>query len=520
MQHNAAFGVIVVLLACANVIPMASAKSGGVLIADGVLLWGQYRVHRNVIGIAEPLSTQSQTASDLRDAAGPAVVPPQVLPSYGAAVSVVHCQHRGSTIFRKDGEVSTGGLAELRRRLATLSRFDMLPILILFNPTPECRLESAEAYRRAANGLLVDVLRDYWLVVCVTDHVDSPQWRQGSFLPDTMELVKDSCSAARSIDSHQVVAAGGTADAVSRELLEHTGINLIMRRTDGFRPEGVERFGTVPVVDVVAPAALEDASRLAAAVRRVFDMPSYGFVIDVAAARAHQGVLQRELDLLGNAVAMDQVQRSRAVPLNPADRHSLAAGEHEDGFVSLFNGRDLAGWVPITEPGDFVVRDQAIVLKRRTGGWLRSWNSYGDFIFRCEYKIARGGNSGIYFRSPLVGRQSRIGFEFQVMGDAAGADVNSTSSGSLYEVRAPDRNTLKRDDWNDVEVTCVGEHIQVVWNGQLVHDVHYPDEAALQGRSKRGYIGLQDHHNPVEFRKLRIKSLTKRGVRAAHFPSR
>ena len=128
-------------------------------------------------------------------------------------------------------------------------------------------------------------------------------------------------------------------------------------------------------------------------------------------------------------------------------------------------------------------------------------------MFRGEYKIRKGGNSGFYIRTPPVGRNSRIGFEYQIRGQANDAKTSRDSTGSLYDVRAPNGNFFKQGEWNSVEITCIGEHVKIVLNGKVIHDIDYDEVDFLKNRATRGYIGLQDHHDFVQFRNLRIKAL-------------
>ncbi len=57
------------------------------------------------------------------------------------------------------------------------------------------------------------------------------------------------------------------------------------------------------------------------------------------------------------------------------------------------------------------------------------------------------------------------------------------------------------------EVTCNGDDINIVLNGHVIHQLKYDDIDALKPRSRKGFIGLQDHHNTVEFRNIRIKPI-------------
>lgn len=186
----------------------------------------------------------------------------------------------------------------------------------------------------------------------------------------------------------------------------------------------------------------------------------------------------------------------------------------EKGFVPLFNGRDLSGWVV---PDDtWSVSGGVIVCSGKPGGWLRSAKQYANFILRGEYKISPNGNSGVFVRAPIIGRASRIGMEMQILDDY-GKPPNKNSTGSIYDVVAPTKNMSKpAGEWNSFEITCDGRRVKIVLNGEKVVDVNLddpeingrlPETHKLYKRLRRGYIGLQNHGSHVEFRNLRIKEL-------------
>ena len=74
-----------------------------------------------------------------------------------------------------------------------------------------------------------------------------------------------------------------------------------------------------------------------------------------------------------------------------------AAGE--DGFVSLFNGRDLSGWVVKGNAAAFRVEDGCMVSDGGLGGeWIRSEKPYSNFVLRMDWMLSKTGNSGILIR--------------------------------------------------------------------------------------------------------------------------
>lgn len=205
----------------------------------------------------------------------------------------------------------------------------------------------------------------------------------------------------------------------------------------------------------------------------------------------------------------------------------LAAGlwtappdEKAEGFVPLFNGRDLAGWKQFAgKEGAWKADDGAIVCTGRNGGWLGTDRDYGNFVLRLEYRLKPGGNSGVYVRAPEKGHISRVGMEIQLLDDHhpryALLDFYQYT-GAIYHVVPPTRRVSKpADQWNALEIRAKGRQIVVILNGTQIVDADLDrclQDAAVAKEHpglarSTGRIGLQSHTDRVEFRNLRIKEL-------------
>src|SRR4051812_11679529 len=92
----------------------------------------------------------------------------------------------------------------------------------------------------------------------------------------------------------------------------------------------------------------------------------------------------------------------------------LPAAE-EEGFVSLFNGKDLTGWVVKGKKEGWKVQDGILHSDGAMGGdWIRSEKEYGDFIYKVDWKISKGGNSGVFIRVTDEGAPWQTGYEVQI----------------------------------------------------------------------------------------------------------
>lgn len=210
-----------------------------------------------------------------------------------------------------------------------------------------------------------------------------------------------------------------------------------------------------------------------------------------------------------NALETAMTRPEEKAPYTP-DNSLLTEEERKEGFESLFNGKDLSGWWFYGKDlGGFKVTPEGtIAWVREGGGGLISRKRYKDFILRYEYKLAaEGNNSGVYIRAPRQGRQSKLGMEFQALGDFGKApDKNST--GSVYDVVPPKANGSKpAGEWNAVEIDFRGPKLKATLNGVVVQDISFEDFEELKYRNREGFIGLQDHNCPVQWRNIRIKEL-------------
>ncbi|MFQ5730373.1 MAG: DUF1080 domain-containing protein [Planctomycetaceae bacterium] len=203
----------------------------------------------------------------------------------------------------------------------------------------------------------------------------------------------------------------------------------------------------------------------------------------------------------------------------PATADGLSKQEKSRGFVSLFNGKDLTGWVGATK--GYTVEDGAIVCLKKKGGNLFTKGEYGDFILRFEFKLTPGANNGLGIRAPLKGNAAYVGMELQVLDNTSKRYAKLKPyqyHGSIYGVVPAKRGYLKPvGEWNRQEVIAKGNRITVILNGTTIVDADIKkastpktiDGARHPGlKRKTGHIGFLGHGSRVEFRRLRVKDLS------------
>jgi hypothetical protein len=205
-----------------------------------------------------------------------------------------------------------------------------------------------------------------------------------------------------------------------------------------------------------------------------------------------------------------------------------AETEHE-GFVQLFNGKDLSGWM-MGPDKSWVVDSGVIALEREMDGrehnldYLWTKDKYGDFILELEFKVPERANSGVFLRTSDLRDPVYTGIEVQVSNSYGRERITrGGTAGAIYDCLAPTRNTVKPPgEWNHYRITCRDNRITVVLNGQEVLQMDLdqwtqpqenPDGTpnkfprALKDFAREGYIGLQDHGRPVWYQNIRIKRL-------------
>jgi hypothetical protein len=206
--------------------------------------------------------------------------------------------------------------------------------------------------------------------------------------------------------------------------------------------------------------------------------------------------------------------------------HTLTEAEARDGWRLLFDGETLKGWRGFrseSPPAGWKAIDGALV-RDGAGGDIMTVDQFASFELRLEWKLAKGGNSGIMFHVTQDGGQTyETGPEFQVLDNAGHKDGGNsmTSAGSNYALHPPVRDVTRPiGEWNEVRLIVHGAHVEHWMNGvKLLEYELWSDDWNARvkaskfnkmphyGRAKRGHIALQDHGDPVWYRTIKIRPL-------------
>ncbi|QDV49334.1 3-keto-disaccharide hydrolase [Gimesia fumaroli] len=200
---------------------------------------------------------------------------------------------------------------------------------------------------------------------------------------------------------------------------------------------------------------------------------------------------------------------------------SVQAGE-KSGWVNLFNGKNLDGWIQHNGTATYKVVDgtiQGTTSEGSPNSFLCTKKKYGNFELEFEVKVHNKLNSGVQIRSQQKDGNGRVNgpqVEIEASGDN-GAEAGyvygeATGRGWLTpQERLKPHKNLKDGEWNKFRIVANGPRIQTWINGQEIEDL--TDEAIYKTHPK-GFIGLQVHGikkgtgpYSVAWKDIRIKEL-------------
>src|ERR1700722_6156887 len=211
----------------------------------------------------------------------------------------------------------------------------------------------------------------------------------------------------------------------------------------------------------------------------------------------------------------------------PASAASASAGGAPGDWRPLFDGRNLGAWRGYVSPDLPAGWHLAAGTLAKEGSVedLVTREEFANFELELEWKIGKGGNSGIFYRATR--EYDRIywsGPEYQLLDDANAGDGSNrlTAAAAAYALYgAPAGIVLPFDHWNKTRLVVKGTHVEHWLNGQKVVDYEigsadWKSKVAASkfaayphyGLATRGLIGIQgDHTGALSIRGIRIREL-------------
>ena len=229
-----------------------------------------------------------------------------------------------------------------------------------------------------------------------------------------------------------------------------------------------------------------------------------------------------------------------------------------DGYIEIFNGKDFTGWRGYGKdhiPGKWTIEDGAIKFNGSGGGEAQDGDG-GDIIFDhkfknfelvLEWKVSKGGNSGIFYLAQEVTTTDKDGNErmepiyisapeYQILDNENHLDAklgkdNNRQSASLYDmIPAVPQNQKTFGEWNTAKIMVYKGTVVHGQNNENVVEYHlwtpqwtemlqaskfsqekWPLAFELLnncgGPNREGFIGLQDHGDDVWYRSIKVKIL-------------
>jgi hypothetical protein len=227
--------------------------------------------------------------------------------------------------------------------------------------------------------------------------------------------------------------------------------------------------------------------------------------------------------------------------------NTLSAEEIAEGWKLLFDGRSMAGWRGYKLAGPpatgWHVADSCLANPKSngrpngSGGDLMTAQTFLDFEFRFEWRIALGGNSGVHYffdenrpKTPVPMYRgdtgnSPMGFEYQILDDPNyPSELKSGPehlTAALYMIVTPTNKVLRpAGEFNEGRIVVNGIHVEHWLNGQRVLECELGSPTLMQaiaqskfkwiaglGSKFATHIALQDHGDEIAFRNLKIREL-------------
>jgi hypothetical protein len=221
----------------------------------------------------------------------------------------------------------------------------------------------------------------------------------------------------------------------------------------------------------------------------------------------------------------DWARAAEATARESAPLNTLTKAEKDAGWKLLFDGKTATGWRNYRkkEVSDkWSIVDGALTAKEGAGDII-STDQFDAFELVLDYRISKGGNSGVMFHVTEEGKQPyETGPEIQIYDHPGGPGVQKT--GFLYQLYDSKLDSTKpAGEWNQMRLLITPEKCETSINGVKYHEYvigsdDWKKRAAAGkfskwpgfGKQQKGFICLQEHGGGVAFRNIKIRPIGKK----------
>ncbi|SMO76688.1 protein of unknown function [Saccharicrinis carchari] len=249
------------------------------------------------------------------------------------------------------------------------------------------------------------------------------------------------------------------------------------------------------------------------------------------------------LGACGTGSNKKNTSNSEAMLKSETKPNMLSSEEVDEGWILLFNGKNFDGWRGYGRkdvPAAWSIEDDAIKINgsgegeagAKDGGDIIYDQQFKNFELHFEWKVSKGGNSGVFYLGQEVENQPiwRSSPEYQILDNENHVDArlgkdNNRMSASLYDmIPATPQNSKPYGEWNTGAIIVYKGTVVHMQNDEVVLEYHlwtpeweqmienskfkgWQEMINAGGENRQGYIGLQDHGDDVWFRSIKIKRM-------------
>jgi len=189
-----------------------------------------------------------------------------------------------------------------------------------------------------------------------------------------------------------------------------------------------------------------------------------------------------------------------ASPSEPVPSQLLSQKELEQGWIQLFDGQSLFGWNSNNKEVTWAVKEGVITADSDKAGLLVTTVPFADFELKCDFRMAKGANSGIFLRSVFKPTDpTKDCYELNI------CNTNTKFPTGSFVGRKVVDNVNGEGEWMTYHIRCEGPTIYVRLNGEEV--VEFTDDGRKAPVLTSGHIGLQKNEGKIEFKNVLLRPI-------------